>query len=157
METTFLGEMLTLPKKLTVYTIWKLQQFCGATKSAFPYFHGNTLELQNSYFLMALSDPTRLSVPDFVKICQETAEELGRKKASEAACLCLFSYLIWIVWKIQAVHIILVVLNTASRLITWIRHVDPLHENYKNKTATFRFSLEMAHSSFSKYSVSIFS
>ena len=40
----------------------------GAPKSAFPDFHGNTLEIKDCNFAMTISDPDRLSVPSLVKI-----------------------------------------------------------------------------------------
>ena len=43
----------------------------GASKSAFPDFHGNRFEFQNSDPSTVISEPDRLSVPDFVKIGQE--------------------------------------------------------------------------------------
>ncbi len=41
-----------------------------ALKSAFSNFHGNRSKFQNSNPSTVLSDPDRLSVPDFVKIGQ---------------------------------------------------------------------------------------
>ena len=40
----------------------------GASKSAFPDFHGNRSEFCNSDTISSLSDLERLSVPDFVTI-----------------------------------------------------------------------------------------
>ena len=52
-----------------------------APKSAFPDFHDSPLEIPNSDFATTLSDSDRLSVPGFVKIHRETAEEMGDKKS----------------------------------------------------------------------------
>ena len=52
-----------------------------ASKSAFLNFHGNRTEFQNSNIVSSLSDPDRLSVPDFVEIGQETAKELINGKS----------------------------------------------------------------------------
>ena len=52
-----------------------------ASKSAFPYFHGNRSGFQNSNAISSLSDPDRLSVPIFVKIGRETAKELINGKS----------------------------------------------------------------------------
>ena len=43
----------------------------------FSHYHGNRLEFSNSDFARLLSDPERLSVPDFVKIGWETAKEMS--------------------------------------------------------------------------------
>ncbi len=51
-----------------------------ASKSAFPYFHGNRSEFRNSDTITSLSDPDRLSVPNFVKIGRETVKELVNGK-----------------------------------------------------------------------------
>ncbi len=57
-----------------------------ASKSAFPDFHGNRSEFQNSDTVSSLSDPDRVSVPDFVEIGRETAKELIKRK-SVRGCL----------------------------------------------------------------------
>ena len=51
--------------------------------------------IKNSDFATTLSDPDRLSVPNFCKIRRETAEELANINAPEAARRCLFSYLVY--------------------------------------------------------------
>ncbi len=52
------------------------------SKSAFSNFHGNCFEFPNSNDTGLLSDPDRLSVPNFVKFCQEMAEESPGEKES---------------------------------------------------------------------------
>ena len=52
-----------------------------ASKYAFADLHGNTLKIQNFDFARLLFDPGRLSVPDFVTIGRETAEEIDIEKS----------------------------------------------------------------------------
>ena len=69
--------MVYTGEPIYLYTIGKHK----ASKSAFPDFHGNVLKISNSDFATTLSDPDRLSVPNLVKIRQETAEELDNEKS----------------------------------------------------------------------------
>ena len=80
-----IGKKFAGPHHYKISTVWQQNLTPSWTnwtwKSAFPDFHGNKLEIHNSDFTTTLSDPDRLSVPNFVKIHQETAEELGDKKS----------------------------------------------------------------------------
>ncbi len=53
----------------------------GAQKYAFPDFHGNASEIENSDSARLLSDPKSLSMPNFVTIGQEMAEEIAIEKS----------------------------------------------------------------------------
>ncbi len=55
---------------------WPSGQYLSL-RNIFSDYHGNRLEFFNSDFVRSLSDPDRLFVPDFIKICWETTEEIS--------------------------------------------------------------------------------
>ncbi len=54
----------------------------GALKSAFPIFHGNRWQMLNLGSTTILYDPKRLTLPNFVEIGWETAEEIAAEPGS---------------------------------------------------------------------------
>ncbi len=84
LENSEIVKKIVRPLDTDVQAVWTLNLnfslLNGSSKSAFPNFHGNRFEFQNFDIVTLLSDPDRLSVPDFVEIGRKSREEIPNKQ-----------------------------------------------------------------------------